>query len=323
VGAESPKSNQTDGEAARRLVDRRMPLSRRRRAYRWILFLATLVAVSWFLARNIGRLRTFDIRWDAGRIAASYAVFAAAYFVRFLAWLRLSAAMRISIPTPLAARAYFLSMLGRYIPGKIGLALVRIEAYRESPAGAVVLATAVELICSIAAALLLAFIGFASTPVYLPGGLRWLPLICILPLVALLSPPVTRRIAAALSARDPVALARVPSFRAVLSFVGLYALPGFLHGFGFFLVIRSLTEISAANYLAVTGAYYAAALIGLAAFFAPGGLGVREGILFLVLPALIGKEAAVFAAVIARMATLAAELTLAGSSVAAARSRRD
>jgi len=60
-----------------------------------------------------------------------------------------------------------------------------------------------------------------------------------------------------------------------------------------------------------------------AAFFAPGGIGVREGILFLVLPAFIGKEAAVFAAVIARVATLAAELTLAAWSACAARAARE
>lgn len=320
MNAESKPSNETGRLAS---SGPPKPPSRSRRAYRWILFAATLAAVSWFIARNVDRLRSFDLRLNAPLLAGAYASFTAAYVVRFLVWLRLAAAMRLTIPTARAARAYFLSMLGRYVPGKVGLTLVRIEAYRGRPAGSVILATALELVCSISAALLLAFVGLASSPVSLPAVLTWLSILCVVPLAALLSPPVTRRIAAALSRRDPAAAAPMPGVRAMLSFVGLYTLPGFLHGLGLFFVIRSLGEIPVSHYLAVTGAYYAASLVGLAAFFAPGGIGVREGILFLVLPAFIGKEAAVFAAVIARVATLAAELTLAAWSACAARAARE
>jgi hypothetical protein len=320
MNAGPPASNETDRHAP---AGPARPPSRARRVYRWILLAATLGAVAWFLARNVDRLRSFDVRLDARLIAGAYAAFTAAYIVRFLVWLRLTAAMRLSIPPARAARAYFLSMLGRYVPGKLGLTLVRIEAYRGHSAGSVILATAIELVCSISAALVLAFIGLASSPVSLPGGLTWLSIACVLPLAALLSPPVTRRVAAALSRRDPAAAAPIPGGRAMMSLVGLYTLPGFLHGLGLFLIIRSLAEIPLSHYLAVTGAYYAASLIGLAAFFAPGGIGVREGILFLVLPAFAGREAAVLAAVIARTATLASELTLAAWSACAARAAGD
>jgi uncharacterized membrane protein YbhN (UPF0104 family) len=299
------------------------PPSRRRRLYRLLLFLATIAAVVWFVAKNLGPMRESHFRFDAGFLVASFFAITAALLVRFAAWLRLSAAMTLRAPLAIAARANFLSKLGTYVPGKLGLTLVRIEAYGGRPAGLVVLATAVELICSISAAFVLAFVGFSSTTAYLSGVLRWIPLACTLPLLAMLSRPVIRRIAAATSRfTGAVPFDRIPRFRRMLPFVGLYMLPGFLHGLGLFFVLSAFVEVPASSYLAMTGAYYAANLVGLAAVFAPGGIGVREGVLFLVLPALVGKEAAIVAAVVTRFVTLGAEVALGAASSAAARAKR-
>ena len=48
------------------------------------------------------------------------------------------------------------------------------------------------------------------------------------------------------------------------------------------------------------------------AVFAPGGLGVREGILMLVLPLIVPRESAIIAALALRIVMIAAELSLAG-----------
>ncbi|MCX5752183.1 MAG: hypothetical protein NTW97_00915 [Candidatus Krumholzibacteria bacterium] len=313
---ESKRTNETQAAG-------RGPVSRARRLYRWLLFCATIAAVTWFIARNIGQMRRFDFRFDWRFLAAAFLSISAGLIARFAAWMRLSKGMTLEAPVAIAARAYFLSNLGRYVPGKLGLALVRIEAYGNHPAGLVLLATAVELICAVSAAFILAFVGFSSTTAYLTGVLRWLPLACIVPLLAILSPPVIRRIAAATSrVTGAVPFDRIPRFREVLVLVGLYVLPGLLQGFGLFCVLNAFVDVPASQYLALTGAYYAANLAGVVAVFAPGGIGVREGVLFLILPALVGKEASIIAAITARFVTLAAELILGGASAVAARSRR-
>jgi hypothetical protein len=313
---ESKRSNET------RVLGRE-PRSRTRRFYRSVLFLAAIAAVVWFFARNIEQLRRFDFRFDWRFLAAAFLSISAALLARFAVWVRLSRAMTLAAPAANSARAYFLSNLGRYVPGKLGLTLVRIEAYENHPAGLVVLATAVEFICSIVAAFILAFVGFASTTAYLSGVLRWLPLACIAPLLAILSPPVIRRIAAATSRiTGAVPFDRIPRFREILALVGLYVLPELLHGLGLFCVLNAFVDVPASHYLAVTGAYYAANLVGLVAVFAPGGIGVREGVLFLVLPALVGKEAAIVAAIVVRFVTLAVELLFGCASSLAARTRR-
>ncbi|MEN8208869.1 MAG: hypothetical protein ABFR50_06430, partial [Candidatus Fermentibacteria bacterium] len=70
-------------------------------------------------------------------------------------------------------------------------------------------------------------------------------------------------------------------------------------------------------YLTITGIYSIAGLIGLAAFFAPSGIGIREGVLFLVLPAFIPGPTVIVGVIAIRLLTTAAELLLAGVFVIA------
>jgi len=294
----------------------------RRAVYQLVLFALTLAAVSWLVARDFRKLSSYALGLDWPLVALSLCAVIAAYLVRFGVWTRLSAMMGLHAPTLRAGRAYFLSVLGRYIPGKVGLTLVRIEAYRGSSADTVILATGIEMIAALAAAFLLAFIGLASSPGSFPSYLRWAPLVGLVPLFAALTPAFMKRTAnmlLRLAGRKEVGA--LPPYRANVGLVLLYTIPGFLHGLGLFFLLNAFAHIPAAHYLAVTGVYYAANLVGLLAVFAPGGLGVREGILFLVLPALVGKEIAIISAILMRLVTIAAELVLAGVFAAAARRR--
>ena len=294
----------------------------RRAVYQWILFTLTLTAVSWFVARDFRAVSRYCLSLDVPLVVISFCAVMTAYLVRFAVWVRLSATLSLSAPVLRAGRAYYLSVLGRYIPGKVGLALVRVEAYRGYPAEKVVLATVIELIAALAAAFLLACIGFAFSPAYFSPHMRWVPLFGLIPLLAALSPPLLRRMAnTMLRLAGRKELHSLPSYSANIVFVLLYTLPGFLNGLGLFVLLNAFSRVPAAHYLTVTGVYYTANLIGLVAVFAPGGLGVREGILFLFLPALVGKEVAIIAAILIRMITMAAEIALAGvfSAVAACR----
>jgi uncharacterized membrane protein YbhN (UPF0104 family) len=297
--------------------------SAKRSTYQWLLFAATLAAVTWYVVRNLKQISHHPIALESPLLVLSFLSVLSAYLVKFGAWTRLASMMDLKAPWLMAARAYFLSTLGRYIPGKVGLALIRVEAYRGYPADRIIMATGIELIVALTSALLLAFIGLATSRANFPPFLRWAPLIAIIPLLIALSPPLLRRTAdAILRLAGRKKLDRLPPYKAIILFVLAYMLPGFLHGLGLFLLLNMLSHVPGSQYLAVTGIYYAANLIGLVAVFAPGGLGVREGILFLVLPILVGKETAIVAAILIRLITIAAEITLAGAFAAAAAPRR-
>ncbi|MCD6501249.1 hypothetical protein J7L01_01475, partial [bacterium] len=106
-----------------------------------------------------------------------------------------------------------------------------------------------------------------------------------------------------------------PSYKTTLKFISAFMLVGLLHGMGLFFVLNSLAALSFSHYLTVTGVYYAAGLVGFFAVFAPAGIGVREGILMLVLPQFIPEPVVIVGAILMRLVITAAELFLAGASV--------
>ena len=287
--------------------------SRGRKVYRWILFAATLGAVTWFIWMNSGRLGGFASRIKTWAVLLSLLSVMAGYLARFAAWTRLAALFGLHAPALKAGRAYFLSILGRYVPGKLGLALIRIEAYRPHPAERVALATGTELFTALSAALILMLGGIASAPGFFPAWLKWAAPAGIAVTLGLLSPPVLHRLAGLIfrmTGREQPG--RLPGYRQMLGLTALYIIPGLLQGIGLYVLLLSLGPLPPGSYLAVTGAYYTAGLAGMLAVFAPGGLGVREGILMLVLPLIVPGESAIIAALLLRLVMIGAELSLAG-----------
>jgi uncharacterized membrane protein YbhN (UPF0104 family) len=86
---------------------------------------------------------------------------------------------------------------------------------------------------------------------------------------------------------------------------------GLPYGLGLFFAFLSLHEISWTYFLTIMGAFYVADVVSIAAIFAPAGIGVREGVIFLILPAFIPKEIVVLAALLVRLASVIIEISLA------------
>ena len=88
------------------------------------------------------------------------------------------------------------------------------------------------------------------------------------------------------------------------------ALGAFRHRF--FLFIKSLAPVSASQLLLVTGTYAVAWSIGILSVITPGGLGVREGILSLLLTSVLPPATATLIALLSRLWTITAELAMTG-----------
>ena len=92
----------------------------------------------------------------------------------------------------------------------------------------------------------------------------------------------------------------------------VYLLLWVLLGAAFFLFIKSLCPISVSQLVVVTGIYAVAWSIGFLSVITPSGLGVREGVLSLLLTTVLPPATATLVALLARLWTLAAELLLGG-----------
>jgi glycosyltransferase 2 family protein len=73
-----------------------------------------------------------------------------------------------------------------------------------------------------------------------------------------------------------------------------------LNGAGFVLIVSSMMTISPDMYIGLGATYILASIIGLLAIFVPGGLGVREAIIVLVLSVYFPVEQAIIVALVAR-----------------------
>ena len=77
----------------------------------------------------------------------------------------------------------------------------------------------------------------------------------------------------------------------------LYLICWFIFGFGLWLFSNALTPVEIQLYIPMTAILAAAVAIGFLALFAPGGLGVREGVIALFLASVPGFPAPLPAAV--------------------------
>jgi len=233
------------------------------------------------------------------------------YINRFYFWTRLTDAYRLEASAPKAFRAYFHSMLGRYVPGKVGLFLFRLRAYTGVSKRKLAAAMVTEYLAVLLSASLLILSGTLFLPMQNPLLTRWLPGVIAVMILVFLYKPVFRYVVnLLLMITRKQQLEVFPSSRAIAVATSGYLLSGLLNGLALFVILRGITELSVSLFPVVSGAYYLAGLIGMLAFFAPGGIGVREGTMFLVLSELVSPDSLVVAALLIRCLTIGVEMIM-------------
>jgi uncharacterized membrane protein YbhN (UPF0104 family) len=301
-----------------------------KRLLRWAVGCAVLLAVAWHVRKSWADLlaqsagRSWSLPWLA-LSAAAYALgllFFAAFFRRILC------VQSQALPFLPLLRAYILSHLGKYIPGKALVVVIR--AHESARAGArvaaAVLATFYETFLMMAAgaslatlaaaavlphALLTIPLPFASSSLLLP--LWTLALLMALPLLAAVLPPCFNRLVRLLRSPFPdINPNALPRIHAPLFLEGLaWAAAGWLAWAASLLaVIAAMGEASPSpQLLALALACIALATVAgfLVAVF-PGGLVIREGVLMATLGPALGNANAILAAVVLRLVWILTEL---------------
>jgi uncharacterized membrane protein YbhN (UPF0104 family) len=215
-----------------------------------------------------------------------------------------------------ALRAYLISHLGKYVPGKAMVVVMRVgllAPYGARPATAA-FATLYETLTMMAAGGLIAAAGFAVPPpqlgaLALGGVLGVAFLVVVDPLVF---PRLSRLISLPFPGVGPDALPRIT--RGLLGAGLLWSSAGWiLLGLSQVAVVRAVAPagvaVSVALWPAVVGAVALATVAGFVVAVLPGGLGVREGVLMTVLaPALGNDDTAVIAALALRLTWVLGEL---------------
>jgi hypothetical protein len=248
-----------------------------------VIAVVVTVSVVWELARQWRELRDTPLvvapRWPL--IVLSAVVVLATYALLIETWRRILLAWGERLDYGQAARIWFVSNLGKYVPGKvwqIGAMGVMAQHQNVSPAaaaGSAIVSTVVNIATGMAVALVAAWgavdrlsrghagLGVALVvavlgsilllPSLMPAGLAWL-----------------RRV----SGRE-IALGAFPHRAVYIAIVG-NVLAWVAYGIAFQIFVTGVlgqSQGSTAHYVA---AYASSYVIGYLAFVIPGGLGVRE-----------------------------------------------
>ena len=208
---------------------------------------------------------------------------------------------------------FLFSIFGRYIPGGIWAALgrvylCRLEGVPDSRSSMSILLEQAYPVISACLVFVISLLFWNDA-----GPLaRMSPLLLTLPLLILfLHPkPFLRIINPVLRwyGKGPVNISL--SFRNMLVLTGYYAFSWLIGGIAFYAFVRAFYQLELSSIPVIIGIYAFSFTAGYLAFLAPAGLGVREGILTVLLSLFIPTPIAIGVALLSRLWLVGVELII-------------
>jgi len=242
----------------------------------------------------------------------------AALLLSMLSWIVVWPAFGIRLPLLRGGRVFFVSQLGKYLPGSVWPI-----AAQAQMAGEVGLAKSSSIVLSLIAMLVSIGTGLGVGAVLVPlidvhllADYWWLPIVGVAFLLCL-TPPVMR-----LGVRLALRVLRRPDapfsygWRVAGASSGLQAANWLFAGIQLWLVLIGLGTDPLRSLVPAIAAMSLAFALGVLLIPFPAGLGVREFVLTAVLASVTGPGVAVTAAVLSRLLYAVADFALAGVAVA-------
>lgn len=307
-----------------------MPLPRARLLglLRLGIALVILAAVVWAVAQNWTAVSHDLGKVDAWSLAAATALAVVGPVLTMLGWRVLMADLGSPLHVAPAGGIFFIGQLGKYLPGSVWSVLAqaemgtRLHIPRRRSAVVGLLGIGLSILTGL-------LVGLPAAPLLLrtngSGGSLWLLL--GLPLLVILCwPPLLNRLIAIglrVLRREP--LEHELSGRALLLTVLLFVLAWLTFGLHVWVLARSVGGPAAASgdvVLASLSGYALAASLGMLAVVVPAGVGVRDGLLALMLGVSLPSSAATAVVLLSRFVITFADVLVAGAGWAYARSHR-
>ncbi len=268
------------------------------------------------LAGGWERLREYRWEFEPGAVVAAFAMLVISSVWAAASWFAVARAFGAPLAARPALRIYTTSNLGKYLPGKVGHAFARVYMAQQQGVPLALATTTVltDIVLYIAAGLLIAVLALpaAARAAGLAGG----PLTTVAALgavvvgLAMLHPTALNaifRLAGRLMPKRSFPPIEA-SYGTILKIFVLYVVLWGLNAVALFAGVRSVYDEIAASQLPMLAAIFALSyLSGLIVPLAPAGLGVREGLMVLLLSQLMAEPAAAAATVLVRVLQVAAE----------------
>jgi uncharacterized membrane protein YbhN (UPF0104 family) len=240
------------------------------------------------------------------------AAVAAYYLVFVIGWMRILADWEVHISYGTSLRSEMVSMLAKYVPGGVWTPAARVVAMRRAGVADAALVTSAMLVeagLSAVAGVLV----FAISLVWVHGVNGPVVPLAVFALVVavLLHPRVFRPLASRFLRR--LGYRELPPLRAstLATLLFFYAGTWVIGGLGLWLMLRSVgANPSPSTIVFLGGVSCVGAIVAVLAFFAPSGLGAREGSMYGLMLAIVSSGAALSATLLNRVAITLVEVLL-------------
>jgi glycosyltransferase 2 family protein len=261
---------------------------------------------------------------NPGWLVVAFVAVLGALVLSMLSWKVLWPAFGVRLRVVRGARLYFISQLGKYLPGSVWTIAAQAQMAGEigaSRSSSIVLSL-IALLVSVALGL---GIGVTLLPFIDPHllGEYWWVVIVGVALLACLVPTVLR-----LGVRLALTVLRRPSSAFTYDWVvaartsGAQAANWLLGGLQLWLILIGLGVDPGRSLLPSIAAFALASSLGILLIPFPAGLGVREFVITLVLTSVTDAETAVAAALLSRLLYVFADFGLASLGIATGRRAR-
>ena len=253
---------------------------------------AILAGMAWSVLNQWSQVRAtwLNLAWES--IALSLLAALAGMLANTLAWRAAAEDLEHRVPVPAALRICLVGQLGKYIPGSVWAYVLQMELAKRAglPRARAFLATLVAVGLGVAAALGLGLLSLPSlhaatnaadstyadavrVALYIVAILFPIALVCAFPQV------LTRLVQLALRLLRRPPLKHKLTWPGVLRVIAWSALGYALFGVHLWLLANAQAAPGVKGLLLSIGSFAIAMTVGMFAFLAPSGLGVREAVL--------------------------------------------
>ncbi len=273
-----------------------------------------LVAVFYFLGKNIyfnmGELRRYSWDIEVAQMGFSALLLIIAFGLMVGIWLFIMRRMGEHLTFTRGWRIWFISNLGRYIPGKFWQVATLIWLAGEEGISRRITGASVIIghVLSILASLVMFIFLFSNEAELLSPRLIIALIILVVLLLCMVYPKNLERLLNwGLRFFRKEAIEVRLTLKDIVYIFLLYLCGWMLYGIAFYYFVDSLVPVSYNRLLETASIFAVSYVLGFVVIIAPGGLGVREGIMALLLAQIVPAYLAVGISVFARIWATAAE----------------
>jgi uncharacterized membrane protein YbhN (UPF0104 family) len=265
---------------------------------KWIICAVVVAYVAYALAQHIGKIDWSTVHLNLPLALAAGVCIVLVTLAQIVAYRFLLAAYGAAPSWPHAATLSWVPALGKYVPGKIaaiGGTVYLLRRFRISAPVALSVALMGDALAVLTGIIVAApMLRLPEMRARLPGGWIWSLAIILIGLICLWPPVFSALVNLALRRLKRPTLGAIPHFLYYIAPVLATASQWIFWGFAVWFTARSIgCDVALAEVPAMIFMIALANTIGYLAIFAPGGIGVREGILLAALTPMIGNTAAI------------------------------